>query len=132
MQPLPGKAARIGIFAGLCWLYACIHLDRQILGILAESVKSDLRISDAALGALTGSAFSIVYALLGLYFGRLADVADRLALVRTGAWVWSLPSKGFLAPAIPALKIALSIASPGQSRISGFTAFRQATRGRRT
>jgi MFS family permease len=94
MQPLPGKAARIGIFAGLCWLYACIHLDRQILGILAESVKSDLRISDAALGALTGSAFSIVYALLGLYFGRLADVADRLALVRTGAWVWSLASMG--------------------------------------
>jgi len=92
MQSLRTKAARIRIFAGLCWLYTCIHLDRQILAILAESVKSDLRISDASLGALTGSAFSIVYALLGLYFGRVADVADRLALVRVGAWVWSLAS----------------------------------------
>jgi MFS family permease len=94
MQRPPTKATRIGIFAGLCWLYTCIHLDRQILAILAESVKSDLDISDAYLGALTGSAFSIVYALLGLHFGRLADVADRLALVRIGAWVWSLASIG--------------------------------------
>jgi MFS family permease len=94
MQGPPTKTTRIGIFAGLCWLYTCIHLDRQILAILAESVKSDLHISDAYLGALTGSAFSIVYALLGLHFGRVADVADRLALVRIGAWVWSLASIG--------------------------------------
>jgi MFS family permease len=92
-QPI-SKAKRIGIFLGLCWLYTCIHLDRQILGILAESVKSDLRLSDAALGALTGSAFSIVYALLGLHFGRLADNRDRLALVRIGALIWSLASIG--------------------------------------
>jgi MFS family permease len=94
MQTMPNKATRIGIFAGLCWLYICIHLDRQILAILAESVKSDLRIGDPALGVLTGSAFSIVYALLGLYFGRIADLADRLKLVRIGAWVWSLASIG--------------------------------------
>jgi MFS family permease len=92
VSELPNKSTRIGIFAGLCWLYACIHLDRQILAILAESVKSDLQISNASLGALTGSAFSIVYALLGLYFGGVADASDRLALVRVGAWIWSLAS----------------------------------------
>jgi MFS family permease len=86
----PPSKARIAIFVGLCWLYACIHLDRQILGILAQSVKSDLGLSDQQLGALTASAFSIVYALLGLYFGRIADTADRLRLVCVGAWVWSL------------------------------------------
>jgi MFS family permease len=92
VQEFPKKSTRIAILAGLCWLYTCIHLDRQILAILAESVKSDLKISNASLGALTGSAFSIVYALLGLYFGRLADAADRLALVRAGAWIWSFAS----------------------------------------
>jgi MFS family permease len=65
-------------------------LDRQVLSVLAESVKSDLHLSDQQLGVLTGSAFSIAYALLGLYFGILADRADRLGLVRAGAWVWSL------------------------------------------
>jgi MFS family permease len=87
---LPYKSTKIGIFLAICWLYACIHLDRQILAVLAESVKSDLHLQDQQLGVLTGSAFSIVYALLGLYFGALADRADRLILVRTGAWVWSL------------------------------------------
>jgi MFS family permease len=78
------------IFLAVCWLYACIHLDRQVLSVLAESVKSDLHLSDQQLGVLTGSAFSIAYALLGLYFGILADRIDRLVLVRTGAWIWSL------------------------------------------
>jgi MFS family permease len=87
---VPYKSTKIGIFLAICWLYACIHLDRQILGVLAESVKSDLHLQDQQLGVLTGSAFSIVYALLGLYFGALADRSDRLRLVRTGAWVWSL------------------------------------------
>jgi len=80
----------VAIFIGLCWLYACLHLVREIPGILAQSVKADLVLSDQQLGALTASAFSIVYALLGLYFGRLADRVDRLLLVRLGAWVWSL------------------------------------------
>lgn len=92
MKELPTKTTRIAILAGLCWLYTCIHLNRQILAILAESVESDLRISNASLGALTGSAFSIVYALLGLYFGRIADAADRLALVKVGALIWSFAS----------------------------------------
>jgi MFS family permease len=88
--PMQDKNTRIAIFLGIGWLYACIHLDRQILAILAESVKSDLHLQDRQLGVLTGSAFSIVYALLGLYFGGLADRSDRLMLVRAGAWIWSL------------------------------------------
>jgi len=91
---VPHRTIRVGIFAGLCWLYACIHFDRQILAILADSVKSDLHIGDAALGALTGSAFSLVYALLGLHFGRLSDQADRLAMVRLGACIWSCATLG--------------------------------------
>ncbi len=94
MPTSSSRFTRISIYLGLCWIYTCIHLDRQILGILAESVKSDLHISDAALGALTGSAFAIVYALLGLYFGRLADLSTRLHLVRIGAFIWSLASIG--------------------------------------
>ena len=98
------KRTRIGIFLAISWLYACIHLDRQILGILAESVKSDLQLQDQQLGVLTGSAFSIVYALLGLYFGALADRSDRLVMVRLGAWVWSLSCMAAaFAPGFPML-----------------------------
>jgi MFS transporter, Spinster family, sphingosine-1-phosphate transporter len=88
------KAARVAIFFGLAWLYTCIHLDRQLLGILAESVKSEFNLTDRELGALTGSAFSFVYALLGLYFGHLADRRDRIRLICLGAWIWSLACLG--------------------------------------
>ena len=94
MHTLPKPSVRWGLLVGLCWLYTSIHLDRQILAILAESVKSDLHLSDQSLGALTGSDFSIVYALLGLYFGQRADRDDRLSLVKLGAWIWSFSSIG--------------------------------------
>lgn len=83
---------RASVFGGPSWLYACVYLDRQILGILAQSITADLHLSDAQPGALTGSAFGIVYALIGLYCGGLADRVDRVILVRTGAWVWSMAS----------------------------------------
>jgi MFS family permease len=92
MTAVPSRATRIAIFAALCWLYACIHLDRQMLAVLAESIKSDLALSDRQLGTLTGPAFSIVYALLGLLFGRFADHFDRRRLVVSGALVWSVAS----------------------------------------
>jgi MFS family permease len=84
----------VAVFAGLCWLYACLHLDRQIPGILAEAMKGDIGLRDQQLGALGESTFSIVYALLGLYFGQRADRSSRLDLVRWGAWVWSLSCIG--------------------------------------
>jgi MFS family permease len=85
---------RVAVFAGLCWLYACLHLDRQVPGILAEAMKGDIGLRDQQLGAIGESTFSIVYALLGLYFGQRADRSSRLDLVRWGAWVWSLSCIG--------------------------------------
>ena len=85
---------RVAVFAGLCWLYACLHLDRQVPGILAEAMKGDIGLRDQQLGAIGESTFSIVYALLGLYFGQRADRSNRLDLVRWGAWVWSLSCIG--------------------------------------
>ena len=84
------KSTKVRVFLAICWLYACIYLDRQALAVLAESVKSDLHLQDRELGALTGSAFALTYALLGLYFGAMADHRSRVRLIRTGAWVWSI------------------------------------------
>jgi MFS family permease len=96
----PARAGgKTSLFLWLCWLYTCIHFDRSTLGVLADSIKAEFHLDDAALGLLTGSAFSIVYALLGLYFGRIADHSQRLRLTIAGAWIWSLASVcGGLAP----------------------------------
>lgn len=90
MNNIAQSRGRLHVYIGVCWLYACIHMNRQVFAILAEPLREAFNFQDQQLGALSGSAFSIVYALLGLLFGRLADRADRLKMVRIGAWVWSL------------------------------------------
>jgi MFS family permease len=42
------------------------HIDRSIVGILAEPIKAEFALSDTQLGVLTGFAFALVYATLGI------------------------------------------------------------------
>jgi MFS transporter, Spinster family, sphingosine-1-phosphate transporter len=44
------------VLAVLTAAYAVNFLDRQVVNILAESIKRDLQISDTQLGLLTGTA----------------------------------------------------------------------------
>src|SRR6266581_2398949 len=64
-------------------------VDRQLLSILAEDVKTDLKITDAQLGFLLGTAFAIFYATFGLVLGRVADLWNRKRIVALGVCFWS-------------------------------------------
>ncbi len=63
--------------------------DRQILGAVGEAVRREWALSDGALGAL-GTAFTLVYAFVGLPLGRLADRSTRKWVLSTGVFLWSL------------------------------------------
>ena len=63
--------------------------DRQILGAVGEQVKDEWKLSDTALGTL-GTAFTLIYAFVGLPLGRLADKFARNKLLAAGVFVWSL------------------------------------------
>lgn len=65
-------------------------VDRQILSMLVEPIKRDLRINDFQFGLLGGPAFAIFYALAGLPLGWLADRMHRGYLIGTGIFFWSL------------------------------------------
>lgn len=64
--------------------------DRQIINILAQDIKADLRLSDAQLGLLTGLAFGVVYSLVGLPLAWLADRMNRVRIVALMLAFWSL------------------------------------------
>src|ERR1700679_2500774 len=59
----------------LClFVYISSTADRQILAVLAQSVKHDLGVSDADMGFLLGTAFAVFYAVFGVPAGRLGDL----------------------------------------------------------
>ena len=74
----------------LCLIYTCSYLDRQILNILAETIKVDLRLQDWQIGLMSGLAFALLYSLLGLPVARYAERADRPKLLAVAITVWSL------------------------------------------
>ncbi|MFN3472601.1 MAG: spinster family MFS transporter [Blastomonas sp.] len=86
-----GPKSRPNWALALLFLTIAINiLDRQIVNILAQDIKTELDISDGQLGLLTGTAFGIFYAILGVPLGRLADRMDRVRLIGICLVVWSV------------------------------------------
>jgi MFS family permease len=63
--------------------------DRQIPGAVAESIKKEWELSDLDLGNLN-TAFILLYAVVGLPLGRLADVGPRTKILAGGVTLWSI------------------------------------------
>src|ERR1700674_2400051 len=57
--------------------------DRQLLGALGEPIRKEFHLSDTALGLL-GTVATLMYALVGLPLGRLADKWSRTRLIAIG------------------------------------------------
>lgn len=62
--------------------------DRTIGGALAEPIRREWNLSDSALGAL-GTAFTLLYAFVGIPLGRLSDRASRKTILAAAVFVWS-------------------------------------------
>jgi len=65
-------------------------LDRQIITFLVEPIKTDLGITDTQFGLISGGAFALSYALMGLPIGRLADLKNRKNSMSLGVSIWGL------------------------------------------
>jgi predicted MFS family arabinose efflux permease len=62
--------------------------DRQLPGALGEPIRREFGLSDTALGLL-GTAFTLIYAAVGVPIGRLSDKWVRTKLISVGVAVWS-------------------------------------------
>ena len=72
--------------------------DRQILGAVAELIRKDWVLSDTMLGTL-GTAFILMYAVVGVPLGRLTDNWSRKKILGIGVSIWSvLTAASGLAP----------------------------------
>jgi MFS family permease len=85
----PASRAWYAVFV-LMLMYIFSFIDRQVISLLVEPIKRDLRMSDTEIGLLQGLAFALLYTLLGVPIGRLADRVSRRSIIATGVLLWSV------------------------------------------
>lgn len=74
----------------LTLIYITSFVDRQIIAVLGTNIRQALGLSNTQIGVLYGPAFSLIYAICGLFMGRMADRLSRKRIILVGLTVWSL------------------------------------------
>ncbi len=64
-------------------------IDRQILNLLVQPIKTDFSLSDIEISLLQGASFSIAYLMMSPVFGRWVDMAGRRNILLGCVLVWS-------------------------------------------
>jgi MFS family permease len=71
-------------------VYGLSYVDRQILSILMEPIRKEFNFGDTELGLLSGLAFAIFYATLGIPIARFADRHNRVNIIALSLALWSI------------------------------------------
>lgn len=79
-----------GFLALLVMTYAGSFMGRQIMSVMIEPIKQEFNASDTAMGLISGLAFAIVYAFLGLPAGRLSDRHSRARILAFSLGLWAI------------------------------------------
>ena len=87
--PIAGRRYRVTALVMLLLVYTFNFVDRQILGILAPTIKADLALTDTQLGLLGGLAFALLYSTLAIPLAWLADRTSRTWVITISLAVWS-------------------------------------------
>lgn len=70
--------------------YMLSFMDRYVVNLLLNDIKYDLQLSEMQSGLIAGAGFAILYALMSIPMGIIADTWSRTKLVAAGVALWSL------------------------------------------
>jgi len=73
----------------LCGVYTISIMDRQLVAILVEPIRTEFALQDWHMGLLSGLAFALFYTTLGVPLARLADRNNRVKIMAVSLLVWS-------------------------------------------
>lgn len=83
-------AARRNIALAMLFVVGTINfVDRQLLSVLVEPIRAEMQFSDTQFGLLTGLAFALFYAAMGVPVAMIADRWNRVKLIGIACVVWS-------------------------------------------
>jgi MFS family permease len=83
------RASQWGALALLGLVYTLHTIDRNIISAVVEPIKQEFQLSDRAVGALSGMAHSVAYAIAVLPLGWLVDRVNRTRLLAGLLALWS-------------------------------------------
>lgn len=86
---MPGEFHKRYLLTFLTVVLTFNYVDRIALGILMQDIKSELALTDTQLGLLTGIAFALFYAVMGIPIARWADRGNRVTIISLTAALWS-------------------------------------------
>ena len=68
----------------------CNNVDKNIVSVLLEQIRSEFHASDTLLGLLSGIAYAAFYASFGIPFARWSDHGNRKIIITTALVIWSV------------------------------------------
>ena len=83
----PYRVRLIGVLFVVCTFN---FADRAVFSALAQTIKVDLQLTDLQLGLLQGIVFALLYAVVGLPIGLLAERIARTRIIAVATGIWSL------------------------------------------
>jgi len=86
----PGKKRVAWFYAVLFAIPLVGYIHRLMINILIDPISMDFALTDTQASYLQGPPFAIVYGLMVIPMGLLADRGNRVMLLSTGAALWSL------------------------------------------
>ena len=81
---------RITLVVMLYLVSVSSYMDRFVLSILQEPIKLEFGLSDTQLGLLTGTAFVVLYTILGIPIAQWADRGNRRTIMTLCIAIWSV------------------------------------------
>jgi predicted MFS family arabinose efflux permease len=87
---MPSASYKSYLLHFLMVVLAFNFVDRLALGLLLQDIKVDLTLSDTQLGLLSGMAFALFYAVMGIPIARWADRGNRVAIISITTALWSV------------------------------------------
>lgn len=87
---MPSETYKRYVLSILTLVYTLNYVDRGLITLLLPNIQADLKLSDTQLGFLTGIAFGLFYATLGIPLARWSDRGDRGLITSLAIGLWGL------------------------------------------
>ena len=79
----------LGLLLVLLLANTFAFIDRQVISLLVDPIRSTIGATDIEMGLLQGLAFALLFVVFGLPAGRMVDTHNRKIILAGGIIIWS-------------------------------------------